>query len=88
MAHQKETPTEGGVPPEIEKAGRDLGQAIIDAMLAWADENGNVVDTRVPLIGLHIAVQRCFNAIAPEKRRGYAEDLSRAIFKSAGGGPS
>jgi len=81
MAHQKETPPEGG---ETERAGRELGQAIIDAMAAWGDKNGGAADARVPMIALHVALSRVLNAMPPAKRRRYAEDFIRALSNTAG----
>lgn len=66
----------------VDKQGRDLGSAITNAILAWADRNSREVDTRVPIIALHYAVMSVLGQIAYEKRRAYAEDLIRGIRKS------
>ena len=68
------------VPPEIEQAGRDLSEAIIEAMAAWGDKSGRrSIDARVPLIALHIVLSRAINALPPGRRPGYAEDFIRAL---------
>ena len=73
---------------DVDKQGADLGEAIINAMLAWADRNTRQVDARVPIIALHYAVMSTLGQLAYEKRRAYAEDLIRGIRKSLDRGAS
>src|SRR5437879_792303 len=65
---------------DVQEQGIDLGEAMVTAMLAWADRNSRDVNTRVPIIALHFAVMTVLEQISPyEKRRAYADDLIRAI---------
>ena len=81
MAHQSETPPEGG---EIERAARELAQAIIKAMATWGDAHGGSADARVPIIALHIAASRTINALPPARRSAYVEEFVRALRETAG----
>jgi hypothetical protein len=73
MAHQKETPPEGGA-TDVEAVGLELGQHLTEEMQRWAKRRGTkTVDAPVPFIALYGMLTWCLAKFPPDKRQVYAD---------------
>lgn len=78
MVHHKEAP------PDVQIAAAELGNRVLNAMSEWARETGVRVDARAPIAALQMALGRVLDQVAPEQRKTYARDFSRALLERVG----
>ncbi len=77
MAHQNETPPEGGeLSVEADRIAADLAEAILHAMRQWAIAHRfRHVNADLPLAALFKVIIRCLQELPADRQHEHVEDL-------------